>query len=379
MRRGRAIIETVRRLAVLATIALVASGAAAAGQRALPRATTDRPDDVQGPQLHVIYAVPRDGEDRGLDTSGTIATSIAAIQEWLAAETGGRRLVLDTFGGELDVTFARLDRTDAEISARGPFVRDELEALLQSAGVLRPTKIYAVYYDGGSTHACGGGAWPPTLPGRVAALYLRGTPPGAPPCSQNPFGAPGAAGYVEFSMLHEVLHTIGFVAECAPHHTLAGHASDSPNDLMWAGDAPWQLPPRLDIGRDDYFGHGRSDCADLARSDLLTSSTPPPTPPELEATSLSLGVPRAGRVLEARLAVRLDGERPEAGTTECKASVRGRSLAPVLQTFLPGEAVCRWQIPRHARRARLRGRVTATVGTQTVGWSFVRLVRDGRR
>ncbi len=82
---------------------------------------------------------------------------------------------------------------------------------------------------------------------------------------------------MDIAMLHELVHTLGFVAECAPHHTLNGHASDSPNDLMWSGNAPWQLPPRLDIGRDDYYGHGRSDCADLARSPYLTSN-PPPAP-----------------------------------------------------------------------------------------------------
>ena len=33
-------------------------------------------------------------------------------------------------------------------------------------------------------------------------------------------------------MIHEIFHTIGIVPTYAPHHTLAGHVSDSSNDLM---------------------------------------------------------------------------------------------------------------------------------------------------
>jgi hypothetical protein len=40
---------------------------------------------------------------------------------------------------------------------------------------------------------------------------------------------------------------------------------------MWAGDQPWQ-PALLDVGHDDYYGHGRADCLDLARRPYLTSS-----------------------------------------------------------------------------------------------------------
>jgi hypothetical protein len=54
-------------------------------------------------------------------------------------------------------------------------------------------------------------------------------------------------------MLHEIMHTMGFVSPAAPHHTLAGHVSDSNQDLMWAGTLPWQ-PTTLDVGGDDYYG-----------------------------------------------------------------------------------------------------------------------------
>ena len=169
------------------------------------------------------------------------------------------------FQGRLDVTFFRMRETDAQITGSVAFVRDRIEAALRSAGMLLPSKLYRVFYGGGSTYACGGGAWPPALPGVVAAQYLKGTPPGAT-CATNPVGASASSpGFEDFAMLHEqLLHTMGIVAACAPHFTLAGHVSDDPRDLMYAGPQPWR-PSLLDVGHDDYYGHNNPGCLDFAR------------------------------------------------------------------------------------------------------------------
>jgi hypothetical protein len=240
------------------------------------RTTNDLPDDFLSNQIHVMYVLPSDGVDQNLDTNGTLARSVAAFQKWLVGQTSTQLLRLDTYGGALDITFFRLSRTDAQIASHGAFVRDQIEAELISAGFNHPNKIYAVYYGGGSTFACGGAAWPPTLPGKVAAQYLKGTPPGgAAPCASNPFASSeDNPGYWEFGMLHEILHTMGIVATCAPHHTLSGHVSDSPTDLMYAGSLPWQ-PSVLDVGRDDYFRHNNPSCLNLANSPYMTSTSTP--------------------------------------------------------------------------------------------------------
>jgi len=351
--------------AVLLASVLLAGG--------LPRTEVDRPDEDSRPSLHVVYAVPRDGEDRGLDTSGALASSVAAFQTWLAGETGGLSFRLDTFSAELDVTFVRLERTDAELAARGAYVRDEIEAELASRGLLGAGKVYAVYYDGSSTWSCGGGAWPPRLPGRVAAMYLKGAPPGAA-CAANPLAAPGGLpGYFEFAMLHEILHTLGAAADCAPHHTLAGHVSDSPNDLMWAGDAPWQLPPRLDIGRDDYFGHGRMDCLDLARSEFLTAHVPP-APPRLGVAALRVGRARPGRVLAVRVRVDVGGDSPPAAEVSCVARIGRRALQWLEWSYESGTAGCKWDVPVGARGT-VRGSIVVTASSQTVRRSFSVRVR----
>ena len=221
------------------------------------RATTDRPDAVTGNQIHIMYVLPSDGADRQLDLNGTLVATVGSWQNWLAGQTGGRRFRLDTSAdGSIDITFVRLSRANAAFQSYGVFVRDTIEKDLTTLGFTSATKMYAVYFDGPSTASCGAGAWPPLLQGRVGAMYLQGTPPGAPPCNTNAFAASPTAspGYLEFGMIHEVLHTLGFVASAAPHHHLNGHVPE-PNDLMYAGTQPWGLPNLvLDVGRDDYFG-----------------------------------------------------------------------------------------------------------------------------
>ena len=263
MRRRKFIVRSV----AAAVLLVVLSNCGAPAQTAASaRSTADRTDDLAGYQIHVMYVLPADGIDYHLDTNGSIASSVAATQKWFVAQTRGtRRLRFDTSNGELDISFFRLARTDAAIADFGAYVRDQIQFEINAAGFNHPEKIYAVYYGGSSATACGGGAWPPTLIGNVVALYLRGRPPGARPCAGNELAASGELpGYWEFSLIHEFFHTLGAVAACAPHHTRAGHVSDDPRDLMYAGDQPWR-PSMLDVGNDDYFNHN-TDCLDVAKS-----------------------------------------------------------------------------------------------------------------
>jgi len=142
-RRGR---RWPRRLFVaVVSAALAALGASfasvLAGAAPLARSTVDRSDDSSDPQIHVMYVLPSDGSDRELDINGTLESSVAAFQRWLAGQTGGRALRLDTSGGSLDVTFHRLSRSNDEIAGRGAFVRDAVEADLKAAGFDAANKI----------------------------------------------------------------------------------------------------------------------------------------------------------------------------------------------------------------------------------------------
>ena len=242
-----------------------------AGKSAAVRQTSDQPDALSGYQVHLVYALPSDGVDHEHDLSGALATSVAAFQKWLVGQTGGPKLRIDSADGQLDISFVRFSQNDATIKARGVFVREAIQEELIAQGFSAPKKLYAVYYDGSSSVSCGGGAWPPLLVGSVGALYLLGEPPGGIPCANNHFStSEDTPGYLEFAMIHEIFHTLGVAPDCAPHHTRSGHVSDATNDLMYAGDAPWNLVDvKLDFNNDDYYAHNNPNCFNLAKSAFL--------------------------------------------------------------------------------------------------------------
>jgi List-Bact-rpt repeat protein len=249
-----------RRGSILLAVCVLGLLGSPLAHAALPRADADLPDDAAGPQVHVVYAVAGDVTDRELDTGGEIGASVESWQRWLRGETGGKGLRLDTYQGQLDVTFFRLAATSAAAAAL-PVATIAPE--LRAAGFASPDKLYAVYYDGASTASCGsgGGAYP--------SVYLTGSDSRSGTSCEGPFGQSPPA-YLDFALLHEVVHSLGYVPPCAPHSTPTEHVGDSSYDLMW-GNGPWGslADMALDVGHDDYFEARLPGCPDLSGSRFL--------------------------------------------------------------------------------------------------------------
>ncbi|MBM3276114.1 MAG: hypothetical protein FJZ00_13255, partial [Candidatus Sericytochromatia bacterium] len=97
----------------------------------------------------------------------------------------------------------------------------------------------------------------------------------------------------EGTMLHEILHSLGAVPEGAPNYYDKTHGSqhtgDMASDIMNVNpDAAGSKDPvRLDPGRDDYYGHGRQDLLDIARSVFLDPQPANYVPPR--QTRLAIG------------------------------------------------------------------------------------------
>lgn len=216
-------------------------------------ATFDREDDKSGNQIHVLYTTPKDGEVREDIISQKIPASLLSTQNWLENKTG-KRLVLDTHQGNLDITLLRMSISAEEMKEKaregqtGAFIPIAKE--LENAGFDQPNKIYAVYYDGelsDNSSFCGLGG----RNGGPAISYITHCPP---TWSENPpEDRPGTSG---FRMLHEIFHSLDAVHPEAPNHN-NGHVNDHPGDLMYlpGPDDPPGKPTRyVDYGRDDYFG-----------------------------------------------------------------------------------------------------------------------------
>jgi hypothetical protein len=231
------------------------------------RATADRTDENSGHQVHVMYVLPSDGADEELDKLGRLEGSVRSWSKWFTAQTGGPGVRLDTYaGGHLDVTFLRLAKTDAQMSAAGGNVRDRIEYQLLAESFDSPDKVYLVYY-GGTGDTCGKSAWPPVLHGKVSAVYK--TAGNGAACNSVAYaGENDPPRYPEFIAIHEVLHALGVTPQCAPHHSNNGHVTDSPTDVMFSGGASW-APSVLDVNHDDYFAASVPGCLGLQNSDFL--------------------------------------------------------------------------------------------------------------
>lgn len=217
---------------VFLVLAFVLPGHSYNAQNAESTSTPDMPDDFEGPQIHVIYAIPSDRPDATAEFIGQLRNEIDVSQQWVQAEVG-RLLKFDTFQGEPDITIVRLTRTEQEIYDLGAsegYV--SLESELKFRDEYDPDKLYAVFFDGGfNDFKCGGlGA------GGAIALTILG---GSNLCGTELSPRANGSGQLHplsyaATMMHEVIHTLGFVPTCAPDHNdnSPGHLKARSDDIM---------------------------------------------------------------------------------------------------------------------------------------------------
>lgn len=236
----------------------------------LERSYVDRPDVLDGDQMHVLYFVPVDKPDEGLDTSGVLETSVRGMSSWFSAETGGRRLKFDVFvrdGVErLDITFVRGARPAADYFAES-VLRTELRARGFRGRAERPYLVYAAasIQDGPNS---------PIDCGYSNAGYAMIALDGRPSCSSRVFGGPvGGPDFAEAFAMHSLIHQMVNIPIRAPHacgpadanHVCTARGAMLPLrnldpesvDVM-NSNGGFLYPLRelvLDRGRDDYYAH----------------------------------------------------------------------------------------------------------------------------
>jgi hypothetical protein len=221
-----------------------------------------------------MYVLPRDGMDQSFDLDGTISGAVQWARNWFVGQTGGRRIRFDTFQGAADITFLRTNRTDAEYVSMGVRIREGIAADLVAAGFTDATKIYSVFFGGGSPRfgsiPCAQGSRPGNMSGVYLACLLER------PDIQALVPVHGLSKILGMGAIHEVFHNLGAVPDCAPHQVDAGHSSDDARDIM-VSSLSGQLAafresgfvPLLDAGRDDYYAHANRGCLDIAGSAVL--------------------------------------------------------------------------------------------------------------
>ena len=326
------------------------AGLSTAGSTALPRATEDRPDEVAGEQVHFLYVIPTDAPDEQLDVNGLLTSSIARMQAWLAGQTGGPKLRIDTYQGQPDITFVRTSVSPPDPRSEGFVVRGFVEQL----GFANPKKVYVAYLGAYGAPTCGLA----DREGKAGVLWLT--------CVLEwPTTAPFSL--IDSVAMHETLHALGAVPDSAPNGYPDGHVRD-PRDIMdrlpKQPDESGQVTVQLDPGRDDYYGHSMRSETDVADSPFLDSNPISGTP------KLRLGsVVAVKKVARGRLSVRARVSNPGTGrvTVQCSAKQGKRRLRVAAARYSGGTAMCTFA---GVRRGPVSGKITVRSGSAVASRTF---------
>jgi Divergent InlB B-repeat domain len=239
-----------------------------------------KPDVLGGNSVHVVYAVPSDGQEQFGAYVHRIVTDLGAIDAWWRRQDPTRTPRFDlapfpgctTTAGQIDVSVARLPHPGtffAPLDTRIRNVAVDLATVFNDA-----TKKYLVYYDGPldpPLQVCGTAFRGPSDrggSGAVAVVWLRG-------CVTDV----GSGDIQAAVAAHELLHQLGVLPGGAPHQCPGdpGHPCDSAQDLMYPQLSATFESLVLDVGRDTYYGHAGA-WFDAQDSRWLMRADVPPSP-----------------------------------------------------------------------------------------------------
>ncbi|MGZ4396777.1 MAG: InlB B-repeat-containing protein [Gaiellaceae bacterium] len=258
-------------LAALAAAAFAPGAHAAVTWCGTPSAVDVKPDVAGGDEIHVVYAIPSDGDDRFGSMSSAIASDVESMDAWWRSQDPTRAPRWDiayfpgcaTRFGDLDISSVRLPGSSSSYASLGAddllhtLSRDLSAGFSPSGAFSTMWKKYLVYYDGPVTSSdiCGISPVYPSSGGPLADsfVFLR-----ASDCPVS-YGE-GRGGAVV--ALHELVHNLGAVSALAPNTCPdhPGHVCDNPSDLLYwqlTGDLPLSSE-LLDYGHDDYYAHSGS-------------------------------------------------------------------------------------------------------------------------
>lgn len=197
-----------------------------AGSDAEARSIRDQPDQyLDRYQVHVIYALPKGETDRRLDVNGAIEGSLGSLNQFLS-EKIGRKLRIDRrMDGAFDISFIALPASTKEYEERRHDLLYEVRRDIVKAGFNDPRKVYLIFLESFTPHACGEAP----MPGGGEAMGFVYTKT----CRMGDTRIFSAGAHV--LALHELLHAIGHVrGESCDGEVSAerAHVRDQENDLM---------------------------------------------------------------------------------------------------------------------------------------------------
>ena len=204
--------------------------------------------------IAVVYAVTS-GRTPDATMAPAIRQELDLVTQWFQGQAGGRRPLFARDGASITVTTVALTVTKAQLESSGSPM-STLSGQLAVAGIAA-SRTKLVYVDANFS-ACS------DTSGVMAVLWMAA-------CNVYPKAATPAWPYgASYLAAHELARAFGAVPACAPHRDASGLVNDDPRDLLYQGPLARQWNNLiLDVNHDDYFGHGRAGCTDIANNAML--------------------------------------------------------------------------------------------------------------
>lgn len=238
-----------KKLSLFLSVLLITVGVGAhtqANATEILRSTTDRLDDFKGYQIHVVYVVPKGTADLKYDTNGFLDSMSKDAQRWLREKTNNQ-LKIDTYQGQLDVTFLQSRYSASELCKDGcdtlALLAEELQQ--QDSSIDGSKTIYFNFSEPLDENTCGWAL-------NTSALALGHSSAG----SCNRYSALTKAGITDVAetFIHEIFHTYGVDHVCGDNSELMIGSPECKIDTNLFG----QIKVTLDTSRSNYFGGNKA-------------------------------------------------------------------------------------------------------------------------
>jgi len=245
------------------------------------RTFKDKIDNSLLPQIHAVYLLPCDAEDRKFDINGHIRYSIQSINNWLLDKTENQILNFDKIeNNQVDITFIRVNKSINwftkynTIENRNNDASAKIEKIILNNKKIFNNfnnKKFIVFFEGWEKRrsiinkVCGRSKFN----GKVAIFYTSEKNTKIKSCTLDNLNNSilEKFGESEETILHEILHTLGAPSKCGKNVDLKKslHVNDNDNDIMNSVSGSIYL----DFNNDDYYKHNISNCPDLFLSEYL--------------------------------------------------------------------------------------------------------------
>ena len=258
------------------------------------RSFKDKLDLYEGNQFHPIYLLPCERDDREYDINNKIKSSLLAINYWLKEQTISQEIKFDrNIDGDIDITFLRVNKTmdwfgdlhDKDKSKNITEVSNKIEKLINDNKNLFnnfSSKKFIIFFEGWEKRKyidydiCGKSRFE----GNIAIYYtysrfkkyigddlILSNNERIFSCTHKDHlndNNDKTFGDAEATILHEMIHSLGFPASCAKNNK-SFHVNDNKNDIMHKQSGKIYL----DFNNDDYYNHQQKNCPDLKNSKFL--------------------------------------------------------------------------------------------------------------